>query len=182
MTRRWIALACLLAVLLTACSGARGIQGTYPILSDPPKTEPTQSWRALSEAYLVVADRAGKDFSQLFGRRVAYEDTVAGQHLWCNAFMSVDKEFAESVRALPWTAEYQKQVDLVLKKTDDVIDLLKKCMKSKSLKTIKSWERKADNAYLLRQKASEHAPRPASALTARGWPEQGAIGGSCRWP
>ncbi len=159
MSRPRIAALSLLIVLLAACAGPRGIQGTYPILSDPPLTEPTPSWRALSEAYLVVANRADKDFAKLFSRRIAYDNDVAGQHLWCNAFLSIDKEFADSVRAMPWSAEYQKQVDLVLKKTDDVVNLLKQCMKSKSIKNIRSYEKKADNAYLLRQTASEQLRR-----------------------
>jgi hypothetical protein len=154
MTRRWIALSCLLAVLATAC-GPRGIQGTYPIPSDPPAVAPTPGWRALQEAYLVAADRAKRDYSQLFARQGLYRKTVQDLHFMCEGFKAIDVEFSESVKRIPWTAEYQEHVDAVLKKTDAIIRVLNQCIASKSIKNIKKYADKADLAYLSRQKASE---------------------------
>jgi hypothetical protein len=159
MTARRLVPALLLAafVVLTGCTfrGHARLPEQTAFVPGTPRPSASASWHALGEAYLVAADRAKKDYAALFSRRGAYYDDVKYQQLWCRSFMRVDIEYLETVQAIPWTAEYQAHVDDVVKTTQDVIDVLEKCVKSKKIKTIHKLEDQADAAYLLRQDAAE---------------------------
>lgn len=156
MSQRPFVLLCLVAAMATACSpGARYVPPSSPRVVASPSALPTPTWKVLSEAYFVAADRAGRDFNNLYVQQRQFADTVEAQHLWCDSLAAIDTEFTERVGRIPWTDDYRTQADAVLEKTAAVLALLDKCTKAKSLKTIHALEAKVEEAYTERRKASE---------------------------
>jgi hypothetical protein len=156
--RRPTVMLCLVAIVAaaTACSpGARYGPTNTRVAAGPPSARPTPTWKVLSEAYFVAADRAGRDFNNLYVQQRQFADTVQAQHLWCDSLAAIDTEFTERVEKIPWTDDYRTEADAVLEKTAAVLALLDKCTKAKSLKTIHALQAKVEEAYTERRKASE---------------------------
>ena len=169
MRPRLAALSLLAAlVVISACTGRSHalMPEQTAFVPGTPRPSASASWHALGEAYLVAADRAKKDYASAFSRQGAYYDDLKYQHLWCHSFLVIDNEYLESVQGIPWTAEYQAQVDLVVSTTNDVIAILDKCTKSKSIKSIHKLEDQADAAYLVRQDAAEELRKALHLSTA----------------
>lgn len=136
------------ALAVAAClpaGAARPTETPYVFHSATP--EPTASWHKLQEAYVVAADQATHSYSSMFARQGLYTNTVEHQQRWCQSFLAIDNEFLADLQEIPWTDEYTAQAKAVMDRTKDVIDILTKCTKAKTLKSIKAIEKKVDPAY-----------------------------------
>ena len=144
----------LLVIGVAACLPAGAARPTEtPYVFHSPTPEPTPSWHKLQEAYVVAADRATHSYSAMFARQGLYTNTVEHQQRWCESFLSIDDEFLADLQEIPWTDDYKVQVQAVMDRTQDVIDILTKCTKAKTLKAIKAIEKKVDPAYSKRAAA-----------------------------
>lgn len=138
----------LLVFGVAACMPAGAARPTEtPYVFHSPTPEPTASWHKLQEMYVVAADQATRSYSAMFVNQRIYTNTVEHQQRWCASFLAIDTEFLADLQDIPWTDEYKAQAKAVMDRTKDVIDILTKCTKAKTLKAIRSIEKKVDPAY-----------------------------------